>query len=288
MENFTIAEAFGPYRFIGKSVYVRSAASENNRGSGEILGAAWKECGWVFDELDALKDYASDEPHNAALITWDRYTDGPEVIYEATVAETRLMGYCIGRFMKPGTPVPPGMDCIDIPARAAAKGWVKGKEFDDTLGMMVSDEIAKSVKYDNASWRFEAEIYPKPDENGISNFGYYVSLHPLSELAIAKREKRSMPAVPALDVGEWPRPEGQYDPALTGVNIPVGARLYGLFDEQYYNYPAPENVPGFEEVATLEELELGKYCVYKASSGASYVILMSGEPVTVMTGSYNP
>ena len=199
LENFKVEE-FGPYRFIGKSVYVRSAASDNNRGSGEILDACWKQSNWVFEELDSLKEYASDEPHNAALITWDAYNPKDVQIYELTVGKTQLLGYCIGRFMKADAPVPAGLDYIDIPVKYVAKGWVKAERYDHNIDAMVQDKMANLDKFKSASWRFMAEIYPKPAETGISDFGYYESLHPLSDSEIAKRKNESVPASPAADM----------------------------------------------------------------------------------------
>jgi hypothetical protein len=59
---------------------------------------------WVFKAIDGLKEYATEDIHDAALVTWDKYDE-----------KNRLMGYTVGRFMKVDTPVPDNMDYIDIP-----------------------------------------------------------------------------------------------------------------------------------------------------------------------------
>lgn len=189
---------FGPYRFIGKSVYARSGASDCDRGSGDLFGALWKQSDWIFEELDGLKEYASDEPHNAALMTWDAYTPEDKHFYGITVGKTQLLGYCVGRFMKRDAPVPAGFDYIDIPAGVIAKGWTKGKSSDDALDGMIRDAIERTENYRQASWRFMAEIYPKPDESGVPSFGYYMSCEPLNEEQMAER-KRALTRVPSME-----------------------------------------------------------------------------------------
>ena len=99
-------EKFGPYRFIGKSVYARAGANY----SGHIFGALWGNSEWIFKTLDSLKDYTTGEIHNVALLTGDKYDE-----------QKKLMGYTVGRFMKPDTPVPDGMDFFDIPAMFVLK-----------------------------------------------------------------------------------------------------------------------------------------------------------------------
>jgi len=75
-------EKFGPYRFIGKSVYARAGANY----SGYIFGALWGNSEWIFKTLDSLKDYATEEIHNVALLTGDKYEE-----------QKKLMGYTVGR-----------------------------------------------------------------------------------------------------------------------------------------------------------------------------------------------
>ena len=68
----------------------------------------------------------------------------------------------------------------------------KGKKYDEDLDGLIRDKIEQSGIYKQASWRFMAEIYPEPDENGIPTFGYYISCQPLSKKEKAKlaKEKR--------------------------------------------------------------------------------------------------
>ena len=52
---------FGPYRFIGKSVYARAGSNH----SGFIFGSLWQYSKPVFDTLDRLNAYATAETDNA-------------------------------------------------------------------------------------------------------------------------------------------------------------------------------------------------------------------------------
>ena len=71
-------------RFIGKSVYAPP-------GSGELYGALWANSETVFEAIDKLHEYATDEVHNVALLSWDRYTE--ETIPEDGVSS--VLGYYI-------------------------------------------------------------------------------------------------------------------------------------------------------------------------------------------------
>lgn len=110
-------ERFGPYKFIGKSVYARTGS----KNSGQIFGNLWSMKKWIFEKIDRLADFATSEVNNVALLTGDKYDE-----------EKRLLGYTVGRFMKPDTPVPDEMDFFDIPDMYVAKGWISGK-FDDII-----------------------------------------------------------------------------------------------------------------------------------------------------------
>ena len=157
-------EKIGPCRFIGKSIYAR-AGSEY---SGHLFGALWAMSGGIFEAIDGLKEYATAEMENAALLTWDKYDD-----------QKQLMGYTVGRFMKADTPVPEGLDFIDIPDISVAKGWVKG-EFDDMIQNaegLTSEAIEQQDKY-VPTWLFMAEIYTKDTvlEAGVNSvLGYYIA-----------------------------------------------------------------------------------------------------------------
>ena len=148
-------------RFIGKSVYAPPF-------SGEVFGGLWAKSEDVFHAIDKLKEYATGEVHNVALLTWDKYTE-----------QDKLMGYTIGRFMRADTPVPEGLDFIDLPETFIAKGWVKG-EFEDmiqTAESLTSGAVEKQDKYE-LTWNFMAEVYTEetiPKDGASSVLGYYIA-----------------------------------------------------------------------------------------------------------------
>lgn len=156
-------EEFGPYRFLGKSVYARAGAEQ----SGQIFGSLWENSAWVFEKLDSMKEYATEETNNAALITGDKYDE-----------EKQLLGYTVGRFMRADAPVPEGMDFFDLPAMYVAKGWVTG-EFDDMIGSaegLTMEAIDRQTEY-QATWQVVAEVYSKEtvaEEGACSTLGYYI------------------------------------------------------------------------------------------------------------------
>ena len=154
---------FGPYRFIGKSVYARAGSNH----SGFIFGSLWQYSKPVFDTLDRLNAHATAETDNAALLTSDKYDE-----------EKQLLGYTVGRFMQAGMPVPEGLDYFDIPAMYVAKGLVSG-EFDDMIvsaDKLIMAAISRQTEY-AATWAVAAEIYKKATvpESGVSSiYGYYI------------------------------------------------------------------------------------------------------------------
>jgi hypothetical protein len=160
-------EQFGPYRFIGKSVYARVGAEQ----SSEIFGGLWGNSSGIFSTLDGLTEYVTGETYNIALLTFDKYDE-----------QKKLMGYTVGRFMKAGTPVPNDLDYFDIPQTIVAKGWVKG-EFHDMIGnaeKLTTEAISKQDKYelvwDKSS--FTAEVYTSETvaKGGVDSvFGYYMT-----------------------------------------------------------------------------------------------------------------
>ena len=150
-------EKHEPYRFIGKSVYAHAGMQ---CGQANFAGFLWDNSAWIFDKLNELKDYATNEIHNAALLTWEKYDPN-----------TKLLGYTVGRFMKADTPVPSGMDFFDIPAGYIAKGWFDKEDGDEEN--MVRDAIEQQGEYKRTSglaggW-FGVEV------NGNDTFGYYLS-----------------------------------------------------------------------------------------------------------------
>lgn len=163
-----------PCRFIGKSLYARS-------GSSMIFYGLWRQSDWIFKTLDNLKEYATDDVHNSALMTWDKYE-----------GKSQLLGYTIGRFMKANTPVPDGMDYFDIPETYIAKGFLRGKfgetaditqkwltgEIDYITGIaqsMVKEEVKRQGIFEPATWIFFNDVYPIPDDDGFTLFGFYVA-----------------------------------------------------------------------------------------------------------------
>jgi len=165
----------GPYRFIGKSVLARGHVA---RGTSELFQSNWHHNSWVFDELDKLSDYASDEPYNAALMTWELYNG----------EQGQLTTYTIGRFMKPDTPVPDEMDFYDLPEIDVAKCFAlshadipyEGATFGDYFGHTHIDKWWDAIgeyengKYEQVLSTYSAEVYPEtPNENQYI-FGYYI------------------------------------------------------------------------------------------------------------------
>ena len=168
--NFRL-EQWEERRFIGKSIYVRAVmdASPENIYSSKLCGALWAQKDWIFEELDKMSEYATEDQEAVGLITWEKFDE-----------KNMLFGYNVGRFMKAGTPVPAYMDYIDLPAVCVAKGTKKaaynivdGWATGDFFFVVGCDELwlyeeAALYGYERASNIFVAEAYPdEPDENGI-------------------------------------------------------------------------------------------------------------------------
>ncbi len=159
LEKFEIAE-FGPFRLIGKTLYAPPH-------SGELFGDLWGNSKAVFAAIDKLAGYSTDETSDIAYLNWD--------------AEKGLLGYTVGRFMKINTPIPDGLDHIDIPAQFVAKSLVSG-EFSDMISeapKLTEEAIKKQDTYTIAwSEKFVgAEVYTKDTiaKEGIhSVLGYYI------------------------------------------------------------------------------------------------------------------
>lgn len=151
---------FGPYRFIGKSMYARAGKSD------DLCGALWNSSDWVFHVLDTMPEYATDEKDDTALVTWEKYDE-----------KNKLMGYTVGRFMKENTPVPENMDYVDIPEMDVAKGWML-KQYENIAEQLVKEETERRGIYIAASWIYMAEVNPKLDVNGASIYGYFIPCQP--------------------------------------------------------------------------------------------------------------
>lgn len=170
LEKFEITE-FGPFRFIGKTVYAPP-------GSGEIFGSLWGNSKEIFDVLDRLTEYATEEMSNVAYMNWS--------------AEKNQLGYTVGRFMRADTPIPEGLDSIEIPKQSVAKSLVSG-EFDDMISEasgLTEEAIKRQNEYDIA-WDenfIGAEVYPRENipESGVrSVLGYYIPCKKKANLKVA-------------------------------------------------------------------------------------------------------
>lgn len=171
------------YRFVGKSIYIGNKGSfgcfEPLRGPYLELGCSetlhgrslheylWERSDGIFKMLDELKEYATDEVHNVALFTWEKYDD-----------KHALYGYTIGRFMKAGTPVTHDMDYYDIPEGYFAKGFVRMENVERLQGTRLAkfEDIIEEEMKQHAEYQWDimmAEVYPGPDENGDSYVGLY-------------------------------------------------------------------------------------------------------------------
>ena len=163
LEKFEIAK-FGPYRFIGKSVYARCGQS------GEIFGGLWGQSDWIFKTLNSMTEYASDITDDVGFMTFDKYDE-----------QKKLLGYTVGRFMQADTPIPAEligteheMDYIDITDIYMAKGFVsKGENNGSHVEKLTYEAITQQTKY-IADGKFLAEIYGNNFEES-SLYGYYVS-----------------------------------------------------------------------------------------------------------------
>ena len=189
LENFEIVKC-GPYRFVGGCVYVGNKGYYlGGKGAGQednLSECIWNHSDWVFAMLNDLKEYASDEIHSVSLAAWDRYDE-----------KNQLFGYYIGRFMQPGTPVPPDLDYFDVTAEYIAKAWWKGKR-GEGLGTFwgggagfVMDEVNRTGLYKDLGWVWEAQVFPEPDENGETLVGAYVPCRPLTKKELKKKAKQA-------------------------------------------------------------------------------------------------
>jgi len=170
-EYFEVIKHDG-YRFIGKTAYARAFGLSDN-----VFAGMWHYFDWIDRELDKLSEHASDDTNNAALMTWDLFFGG-ERENQGVKFNTALLGYCVGRYMKPDCPVPQDMDYIDIPPGYIGK-WIGNH--DDYPEMMVREKIEETGLFKPTSWIWMAEVFPKQREGGKKFDGFYVSCVPTSE-----------------------------------------------------------------------------------------------------------
>jgi len=170
-------------KFVGKSIYSR----EHGKGTIELFKAFREQSKWIFDELDALKDYATNETHNIALKTWDFHNVEERDVHGLIFRQdgTSMVGYHIGRFMKSDCPIPDGMDSIVIPEIHLAKAWVQAEPrdsifYDPNLGPVyeILEQEAAQQDYRLTSWVIMADVFSGPDQNGDYHFAQYSSCRP--------------------------------------------------------------------------------------------------------------
>ena len=173
-EYFEIIKHDG-YRFIGKSAY-----ASLNKFSDIIIDATWKCKEWIKTELDKLSEYNSDDTNFAGLITWELYSGGRKEYDTGMVFRNELRGYCVGKYMKPGCPVPKEMDYVDIPPGYVGKWFGNYDGEDDTPEFHVREKIEETGFFEPTSWIWMADVRPEP-KDGKQLEGYYVSCVPASE-----------------------------------------------------------------------------------------------------------
>lgn len=174
MEKFEIVKC-EPFRFIGVSTYLRNKGSHGMHNN--IWSYLWSKSDEVFNTLDKMNEYKTDEIHDCVLYHWEKYCD-----------KTELYGYTIGRLMKADTPVPPDMDYIDISCDYIAKVFkkrkhdyderIKGEDMLIKLEGLIDVELKRHWEKENVKGGLgglflTAEVYPKSDENGDTYVGCY-------------------------------------------------------------------------------------------------------------------
>jgi len=193
-EGYVITKG-GPYRFIGKSMYARAFGNSH-----EIFTNFWetKSCERVFEELDKLSEYASDQKHDAALFTWELYNpDEREGNGGTKHGPNEFMGYTVGRFMKAGTPVPENMDYVDIPEKyymaqlyyeIPEAEYKRGVNCDLEEGLLrekyegefpLRDALEAQGLYETRHREFMGTFHPDKDKNNGINYGYFIACEPL-------------------------------------------------------------------------------------------------------------
>ena len=158
MQKFEVVK-FGPYRFIGKVAYARVGKSD---AVYKALTAHYGD--WIFETLDGMDEYATDEIHNAALYSWNRYED-----------KELLLGLCVGRFMKADTPVPEDMDYYDIPEILVGKGFITGTNEGAACNFLRKEIEQQGLYKHSSAFSLSAEIYPDVKGDDAPFVGFYES-----------------------------------------------------------------------------------------------------------------
>lgn len=146
-------------RFIGK----RYTAEDSDNGS---FGKKWGE---AFDTglLDSIEAAEGED----------------ELLYEDADAYIGLMRDCgdnnfeywIGKFTRPGTPVPEGLGCVDFPKSRLGVGWARGLEQemypreDEVIQKIINSGVMPKKDDAGSGWFFERYQCPRfttPDAEG--------------------------------------------------------------------------------------------------------------------------
>ena len=158
MQKFEVVK-FGPYRFIGKVAYARTGKSD---AVYKVLTTHYGD--WIFKTLDDMEEYTTDEIHDVALYSWNRYE-----------AKEQLLGLCVGRFMKAGTPVPEDMDYYDIPEILVGKGFITGTDEGEACKFLRNEIEQQGLYKHSSAFSLSAEIYPVAKGDDTPFVGFYES-----------------------------------------------------------------------------------------------------------------
>jgi len=180
LKNFQIVK-FGPYRFIGKSVYARAFFDVYSERMFDYLVANSEG---IFERLDGLNEYATNENHNFGLQTWEWFNNEGKQHYDIVCGKSELLGYTVGRFMRAGTPVPDGMNYFDIPEMFVAQGWSSRIDTSENIENLTLKAIDQQTEFRRASHKFIADVL-SPDittnGSGRSVIGYYCACEKLNK-----------------------------------------------------------------------------------------------------------
>ena len=142
-----------PRRFIGKSFYGRMGKC------GEFCAAALK-LDWVFEKINALADFATEDIYDAALVHWDKWDE-----------KNKLMGYTVGRFMAADTPVPEDMDYIDIPETLVGRLFILGGN--ENIAIETLRKEFDRLGY-RETWQFEGEIFTNREARKVNQTSNHI------------------------------------------------------------------------------------------------------------------
>jgi len=126
------------YRFIGKQY---SNADRQDGNFGHIWGR-WYEMGW----FTLLREWGPAKGADSEHIGFMRcFETEMEANFE----------YWLGMFFPPGTDVPEGFDCIDLPAGELAVAWIKGDDDGELFALEI--ECERRFKKNGLHWWRDAK-----------------------------------------------------------------------------------------------------------------------------------